>query len=75
MAKGTIEFKKPAKKPTTASTDDWVASRGDPSEKLKRFTIDVSASLHTRIKMDCAENGMKMSDVIREMLEQRFPVK
>ncbi len=44
-----------------------------PAEQMKRFTIDVSESLHKRIKMQCAARGAKMADVIREMLEQEFP--
>ena len=76
MAKSTIAFKKPSGKKSAAQTaDDWVATRGEGTGKMKRFTIDVSEALHARIKVDCASRGAKMSDVIREMLEERFPVK
>jgi hypothetical protein len=44
-----------------------------PIEPMKRFTIDVSESLHKRIKMQCAARGQKMADVIREILEKEFP--
>ncbi len=44
-----------------------------PSEPMKRFTIDVSESLHKRIKMHCAGQGTKMADVLRDMLEREFP--
>ena len=40
---------------------------------MKRFTIDVPVSLHTRIKTQCAMRGMKMADVLREMMEREFP--
>ena len=40
---------------------------------MKRFTIDVPIELHTRIKTDCAKRGLKMSDVLRELLEWQFP--
>lgn len=43
------------------------------SEPMKRFTIDVTESLHKRIKMQCVARGAKMADVIREMLEREFP--
>jgi ParG protein len=43
------------------------------SAPLKRFTIDVSAELHTRIKTECAQRGEKMADVLRELLEREFP--
>ena len=44
-----------------------------PAEPMKRFTIDVPASLHTRVKIGCAQRGLKMADVLREMLEKEFP--
>ncbi|MBI1380962.1 MAG: hypothetical protein GC161_07740 [Planctomycetaceae bacterium] len=52
--------------------DAWVEERsaGDPS---KRLTIDVSAALHRRMKTQCAARGVNMADVIRELLERRFP--
>ena len=40
--------------------------------KTKRLTIDVSADLHSAIKVECARKGVKMSDAIREILEQEF---
>jgi ParG len=44
-----------------------------PAEPMKRFTIDVSEGLHKRIKAQCAMRGVKMADIIREMLEREFP--
>jgi hypothetical protein len=44
-----------------------------PAEPMKRFTIDVSESLHKRIKMQCASRSSKMADVIRDLLEREFP--
>jgi hypothetical protein len=41
-------------------------------QEMKRFTIDVPAALHRRIKMACAEHGTIMADEIRAMLEERF---
>lgn len=43
------------------------------AEPMKRFTIDVAESLHKRIKAQCAMRGVKMADVIRDMLEREFP--
>jgi hypothetical protein len=43
------------------------------SEATKRFTIDVPVALHTRIKTECARRGVKMADVMRELLEREFP--
>lgn len=46
------------------------ATNGQP---MKRFTIDVPRGLHTRIKTECARRGVKMADMLRELLEQQFP--
>jgi hypothetical protein len=84
----TVQFKMPIKTPP-ASPDSWVQSRDaspaldretpsreahPPSaEPMKRFTIDVGDGLHKRIKTQCAMRGVKMADVIRELLEREFP--
>ncbi len=72
-----IEFKTPGKRPGAEEAtvaDDWVAHREvGEGEPTKRFTIDVSQSLHTRIKTQCAMRGSKMADVIRSLLEKEFP--
>lgn len=71
----TISFKMP--KPATA--EQWVQGarpqdrEAQPIESMKRFTIDVPADLHSRIKMECARRGDKMADVIRELLDREFP--
>jgi len=68
------------------SADEWVEKRGGetraPEEtvpvspsatsKPKRLTIDISESLHRRIKVSCAQDGTQMADVIREILERSF---
>ena len=40
---------------------------------MKRLTIDVPEDLHTRIKVQCAQKGVKMADVIRSLLAEHFP--
>ncbi|MCZ8259320.1 MAG: plasmid partition protein ParG [Beijerinckiaceae bacterium] len=83
----TVPFKTPVKAADPA--DKWVSSRPgpdvvedtaiavleppEPAEPIKRFTIDVSESLHKRIKSQCAMRGVKMADVIRQLLEEEFP--
>ena len=59
---------------TAADPDSWVASRQPGSEKLpmKRLTVDLPADLHARVKAQCALRGMKISDEIRAMLEEKF---
>jgi hypothetical protein len=56
-----------------ASADDWVENRHRQTEPMKRFTIDVPLSLHQRVKSQCALRSVKMTDVLRELLEKQFP--
>jgi hypothetical protein len=73
----TIAFKVP--KPATP--DDWVRNAPAPEQPsapaaqqaTKRFTIDVPLELHSRIKVECARRGLKMADVLRDLLEREFP--
>ncbi len=44
-----------------------------PAEPMKRLTIDITESLHRRIKATCAQRGTKMVDEIRILLESAFP--
>jgi hypothetical protein len=67
-----------AKRPSASQSqnlNDWVEG-GKPSDRepTKRFTIDVPLGLHKRVKSQCAINNLVMADVIRELLEQRFPM-
>ncbi len=59
---------------TAPLVDDWVSRReiSEPSEELKRLTIDVPKSLHTAIKTSCATRGTKMADEIREILSHHY---
>jgi hypothetical protein len=53
-----------------SKADEWVNRRD--TEAMKRLTIDVPASLHARIKSQCALRGVKMADEVRELLEKHF---
>lgn len=86
-AKKSTAFSKMPPKPSIApEADKWVGaqtpdisearrpmSETKDSEPMKRFTIDVSETLHKRIKAKCANEGVKMADVIRDILEREFP--
>jgi predicted DNA binding CopG/RHH family protein len=69
------------KKSREAEADAWVKDRKPAAtatataegETMKRLTIDVSESLHKRIKTYCAANGLIMADEIRSILEEKFP--
>ena len=73
MKKVTFHGRRPSTS-TTGNPDDWVHNReaGEP-EPMKRLTIDVPLSLHRRIKSRCAMDNLIMADVVRELLDQRFP--
>jgi hypothetical protein len=64
---------KPAAAGNGGSADDWVHARERPTEPAKRLTIDIPESLHRRVKTACAMENLVMADVVREMLEHRFP--
>lgn len=73
-----------AKPQASINPDEWVngaTSVAVPSSPppdvervtMKRLTFDVSADLHTRIKVQCAVKGVKLADEIRLLLEEHFP--
>ena len=56
-----------------SAAEAWVAERrANGQEKMKRLTIDIPLNLHRQIKVQCALDGVKMADVIRDLLEERF---
>lgn len=61
----------PYAKPAPAPTRPAPAPPAPP--RMKRFTIDVPMPLHIRIKIQCARRGLKMADVLRDLLEREFP--
>jgi hypothetical protein len=84
MKKVTFSGKPPTDTPPRGDVDAWVMKRetAEPEqirqdapkqERTKRLTIDVSISLHKRIKSQCALQDEQMADVIRDLLEERFP--
>lgn len=64
---------KPTNKPLAVAADAWVENRdAGEEEQMKRLTIDISASLHRKIKSQCAMNGTKIADEVRELLLQKY---
>ena len=41
-------------------------------QKMKRFTVEIPSTLHRRIKIQCAIDDTKMTDVMRVLLEREF---
>ena len=58
-----------------ASAEDWAGFGADSREPepMKRFTIDVPAELHRRVRAACARRGLRPSSVLRDLLEREFP--
>jgi hypothetical protein len=85
MTKKVAFGPKPTPPAAARTPDEWVSNRpasepepvvGAPAtaaDKMKRLTIDVTADLHTRIKVTCTLRGKKIADEIRDLLEQHFP--
>lgn len=78
MSRKQVALRKPEK---AANADAWInavreeaAIRLVPQKKpTVRFTLDVDADLHTRMKIECVRQGRKMSDTLRAILEREFP--
>ena len=78
MSRKSVAFKRPNK---PANADAWISQVREeattqlPAEKKPtvRFTLDVDAELHTRMKIECVRQGKMMSDVLRAILEREFP--
>jgi hypothetical protein len=78
MSKKVAFGAKPGPTPPVArSADEWVQNRpaeqDATGEPMKRLTIDVPASLHTRIKVGCTLRGRKIAEELRELLDKHFP--
>jgi hypothetical protein len=46
-----------------------------PPEPTKRITIEVGETLHHRIKLDCVNRRVNLTDAVREVVEQAWPAK
>ena len=51
--------------------DAWVRER--VTEPKKRLTVDIPASLHARVKAQCALEGVNMKTAFLDLLSERFP--
>jgi ParG len=74
MTSKTIAFKHPTALARPA--EDWVEARTRPTSTIgstKRLTVDVSADLHKRLKIHCANTERQISDVVRDLLEREYP--
>lgn len=56
-----------------ATSNSGQGEGGSVATTIKRLTLDLSASLHRRIKTSCANRGTSMVEEIRELLESSYP--
>jgi hypothetical protein len=82
MAKSGLLPAKPQR--SSAAADQWV--NGDTTQAIatagqgtvevtKRITIDIPERLHRRVMTDCAINGVKLTTILRQMIEERWSAK
>lgn len=64
--------KKPTTRAAAPSPDKWVENRTEGDDPMKRLTIDITESLHRKIKGACAMRGTKIADEVRELLIQKY---
>lgn len=66
----------------TDDADKWVESRvvettahqpDQPEQPKKKLIIELPHEMHSRFKAQCAERGVKMSDVVRDLINKAFP--
>lgn len=52
--------------------ENWVKEKSKPvaDEKAARLVVDLPADLHRQLKGKCGMEGLKIKDVIRNLLEQ-----
>ena len=65
-----------APRPSARQADAWVSApakaAAPAASEMKRLTIDIPAALHRKVKAACAAEGVKMADVVRELLIQKY---
>jgi predicted transcriptional regulator len=66
-------------KETTDKIDKWVETGStqlysslEKSEQYKKITLNVSDSLHKKIKIFCVQNNIKIKDKLLEVIEKEF---
>lgn len=66
--------KKPAgQKPVAQATDLDSLVTGQKPVMTRRLNLNIPATLHARIKAQCALEGRDMTEALIEILEARYP--
>ena len=75
MNQKTVAFKKLP--PAARTAESWIdgnqAATAAPAAAMTRLTLDLPADLHRRIKIRSAEQGMRMAEILRTLIEREFP--
>jgi predicted HicB family RNase H-like nuclease len=53
-----------------SAPDNFVGAKAALDEPTKRLTLDIPEGLHTRIKVACARNKLKMNTMVMEGLNR-----
>lgn len=64
---------KPKKRKPNLSKEVQASVQRLVAEPTKRISCDIPESLHTRIKVQLALEGLHLSKVVRDFFEERFP--
>lgn len=73
---------RPQRPTATDDADKWVESRvvetttqqpEQAEQPKKKLIIELPHEMHSRFKSQCAERGVKMSDVVRDLINKAFP--
>ena len=60
---------------SSRSADEWVGAEpprqeeGGDKPSIKRLTVDIPESLHRRLKIKAAQDGVRMVDLVRSWIE------
>ena len=74
MSKDTLFRGKPPSPSDSNRVEQAFEAVQLPPEPTRRLTVDVPLSLHSRIKLRCVQDDVSIAEVIRNMLENKFPV-
>lgn len=72
---GMRPSKKPQEKQDKPAPTEQLEAFVNPRPKTKRLNAEIPLDLHARVKAGCALEGREMTDVLIELLQQRFPHK
>jgi len=56
-----------------AAVDAWAKTGDREKEPSRRLTVDIPISLHRRIKSTCVANDENMTEVVTQILLDKYP--